>query len=113
MAALSLNNPGSRMVNEWLTARAALAAIERAEHPDITDRYDRVWVWRGKTLYAHCGNAAPLDMINSFGLPTQRALDNPNYDPCAICLDGRTRNAPVCKPEWDCTHKWCADARTV
>jgi hypothetical protein len=100
--------PVTRLINEWQSARAQLAELERAEHPDITDRHGRVWTWCGRgDLYRHCGIAAPADMIDNFGLPSQRSLDNPNSDPCDICLDGRERNAPKCRPEWSCSHRWC------
>lgn len=92
------------LIADWQEARAALAEIERAEHPDIIDRHSRVWAWVSKDLYRHCCTAAPADMINQFGLPTQGALDNPNYDLCDICLNGRERNVPDCKPEWNCSH---------
>ncbi|SOE25703.1 hypothetical protein [Streptomyces sp. OK228] len=95
----------TNLITEWQAARAALAAIERAERPDVTDRFGRVWTWFGRSdTYRHCGTACPVDMIDSFGLPSQRALDNPNYDLCGICLNGRTRNVPDCKPEWNCSH---------
>ncbi len=95
----------TKLITEWQAARAALAAIERTEHPDITDQHGRVWTWRGRgDLYRHCGTAAPIDMISQFGLPTQAALDNPNYDLCEICINGRIRNVPDCKPEWNCSH---------
>ncbi|MDH6625785.1 hypothetical protein M2271_003596 [Streptomyces sp. LBL] len=95
----------AELITKWQDARAALAELERAEHPDIVDRHGRMWTWKGRgDLYRHCGNAAPAYMINDFGLPTQRVLDNPNYDLCDTCLDGRKRNVPDCKPEWDCTH---------
>lgn len=93
-----------RLLTQWQDARFALAEIERSEHPDITDRFGRVWTWKSKNLYRHCGTACGADMIEHFGLPTQRALDNPNYDLCDICLDGRVRNIRPCKPEWNCTH---------
>lgn len=99
-----------QLLADWQAARFELAEIERAEHPDITDRFGRVWTWKSKDLYRHCGTACPAYMIDGFGLPTQRALDNPNYDLCGICLDGRTRNARRCKPGWNCDHKWCAQA---
>lgn len=93
------------LITSWQAARALVAEIERAEHSDITDRHGRVWTWRGRgDTYRHCGNSAPVYMINDFGLPTQAALDNPNYDLCGICLSGRTRNVPDCKPEWNCSH---------
>jgi hypothetical protein len=78
--------------------------MERSEHPDITDRFGRVWTWKPRDLYHHCGTACPAYMIGNFGLPTQRALDNPNYELCAICLDGRSRNIRPCTAEWNCTH---------
>lgn len=97
----------AELIADWQGARAALAEIERAGHPDITDRFGRVWTWKANDLYRHCGNAAPAYMIDDFGLPTQRSLDNPNSDPCDICLDGRSRNVRKCRPEWKCSHKAC------
>ncbi|MFE5159094.1 hypothetical protein ACFRNT_11275 [Streptomyces sp. NPDC056697] len=94
----------TNLIGEWQQLRAELAAVERAEHPDITDRHGRVWTWKAKDLYRHCGIAAPEYMINDFGLPTQAALDNPNYDLCDVCTDGRKRNVPDCEPEWNCSH---------
>jgi hypothetical protein len=95
----------SALIAEWTASREAVAAIERTEHPDIVDRFGRTWTWKGRSdTYRHCGTACPVDMINDFGLPTQRALDNPNYDLCDVCLDGRKRNVPDCKPEWNCSH---------
>ncbi|MFI9123827.1 hypothetical protein ACIGW0_31300 [Streptomyces bikiniensis] len=97
------------LIIEWQAARAELAELERAEHPDLTDRFGRVWTWRGRgDLYRHCGNAAPAYMIDQFGIPSQRVLDNPNYDLCVICLAGRTRNVKKCRPEWNCSHKVCS-----
>ncbi|MGW6789973.1 hypothetical protein [Streptomyces chartreusis] len=95
----------ANLIAEWQNARAQLAAIERAEHPDVVDRHGRTWTWVSKDLYRHCGNAAPADMINDFGLPSQKVLDNPNYgELCEICLNGRQRHVPDCKPEWNCSH---------
>lgn len=108
MTATAEPTPPSRAINhmiaEWQLARRALADIDRAEHPDVTDKFGRTWTWWKGELYRHCGNAAPEDMISHFELPTQRALDNPNYSLCDICLDGRTRNVPDCKSEWNCDH---------
>lgn len=98
------------LVSEWQAARAELAELERAEHPDITDRFGRVWTWWKGDLYRHCGLAFPRHFLTEegrIGLPTKVALDNQNYDLCAICLDGRERNITACKPEWNCTHKAC------
>lgn len=100
-----------RLIADWQAARAELAAIERAEHPDITDHHGRVWTWKpGRgDVYVHDGMAFPKDFLTEpghIGLPTQKVLDNPNYGHlCAICLNGRTRNVPDCKPEWGpCSH---------
>lgn len=101
-------DPIAKLTQAWLAARTELASIEAAGHPDITDRFGRVWTWRGKSLYRHCGNAAPEHMIQDFGLPTQAALDNPNYDLCAICLNGRERHVKACRREWSCSHATCA-----
>lgn len=95
----------AELIAQWQETRAALAELERAEHPDIIDRFGRAWTWFGRSdTYRHCGTACPVDMIDGFGLPSQRALDNPNYDLCAVCLDGRERNVPDCTPEWNCSH---------
>ena len=61
----------SEMIEKWISVRAELEALERAEHPDITDKYDRVWVWKSKELYTHCGMAWTQGMIDKglFTLP--------------------------------------------
>lgn len=79
-----------RLIADWQAARAALAAYERAEHPDLTDRYGRVWTWRGRgDLYVHDDTLAfPRDSITGagLGLPSPRLADNPNYSKlCDIC----------------------------
>lgn len=96
----------TRLITNWTRLRAEAHAAEAATHPDITDKYGRVWTWYGGSdTYSHCGAAAPSSMIPDFGFPTQRALDNPNYMLCDICLDGRTRNVPDCDPLWGpCSH---------
>ncbi|MFF3312530.1 hypothetical protein [Streptomyces sp. NPDC002952] len=84
------------LMGRWLSARAALAAIEHAEHPDIVDHHGRVWTWWKGTLYRHCGLAWPRVFIEDtgHGLPTMSALTNPNYPKfCDVCLDGRTQAA--------------------
>ncbi|WP_327379392.1 hypothetical protein [Streptomyces sp. NBC_01212] len=95
----------SELITQWQESRAALAELERMEHPNIVDGYGRTWTWLGRSdTYRHCGTACPVDMIECFGLPSQRALDNPNYGLCDTCLDGRVRNVPDCRPEWSCSH---------
>lgn len=94
----------SDLIVDWQAARTELWEMEKAEHTDIVDRFGRVWTWKSNDTYRHCGNAAPAHMINDFGLPTQAALDNPNYDLCSICIGGRERKVPACKPEWNCSH---------
>lgn len=101
-------SPVVGLVAKWQSARAELAELERAEHPNVTDRFGRVWSWWKGDLYRHCGNAAPKHMIGDFGLPTQAALDNPNYELCDTCLDGRERHVTACKREWKCSHAACA-----
>lgn len=96
-----------RLLGEWQGARETLLDLERAEHPDITDRHGRVWSWRHRDLYWHCGMVFPKEVVesNAMGLPSQSVLDNPNYGRlCAVCLDGRERNVPDCRPEWNCAH---------
>lgn len=41
----------ARVVDEWQTLRADLAALEAAEHPDIIDVNGRVWSWWQGDLY--------------------------------------------------------------
>ena len=82
------HGPADGLVRHWLTARAALAELERAEHPDVVDRYGRAWSWVSGDLYRHDCLAWPLDDIEGgkFGLPPARLADNPNYASlCAIC----------------------------
>lgn len=79
----------SGMMDRWRELRAELAAIEQAEHPDVTDRHGRTWVWWKGDLYRHDGHLAfPLEMIvhPRFGLPAPRLADNPNYpNLCETC----------------------------
>lgn len=108
-------SPVEKLITDWLTARAEIQAIERAEHPDIIDRFGRAWRWKCKDLYVHCGSVDTPDMIDMYALPTQFALDNPNYDLCDICIDGRDRLIRLCQPEWypdgECPHAVCARLR--
>jgi hypothetical protein len=100
----------AELIAKWESARAELAELERAEHPDVTDHHGRVWTWWKGTLYRHCGLAWPAEFVQDgrHGLPDESALTNPNYvDFCGVCLDGRERNVQVCKPEWNCGHKVC------
>ena len=97
------------LMAQWQKARAQLAEIERREHPDIIDGHGRAWTWIGRgDVYRHDGAAFSEDWIREegrIGLPSQRVLDNPNYGHlCDTCLNGRTRNVPDCKPEWNCGH---------
>jgi hypothetical protein len=80
------------LLDEWQATRAALAEVERHQHPDIVDRYGRTWRWRGRgDLYAHCGSAIPKrwithDVYGFAGLPGPHLADNHNYwQLCAIC----------------------------
>lgn len=41
----------ARLISEWQTARAELAALEHAEHPNIVDVKGRVWTWWKGDLY--------------------------------------------------------------
>lgn len=41
----------SDLLVQWRAARAELAALEAAEHPDITDVHGRVWTWWKGDLY--------------------------------------------------------------
>jgi hypothetical protein len=82
------DGPASLLVREWQTARAALAEVERAEHPDVVDRFGRVWSWVSGDLYRHDCLAWTLDMVHDrhCGLPPAKLADNPNYTSlCSIC----------------------------
>ena len=83
----------SALIARWQQLRAELTELERAEHPDLTDRFGRVWVWRGRDLYVHDDLLAfPRSAIESptLGLPRVGLVDeNPNYAGlCAICRGG-------------------------
>jgi hypothetical protein len=81
-----------RLLADWHATRAELAAIERAEHPDVVDRHGRVWTWWKGDLYRHDDTLAfPLEMIQAarFGLPGPRLADNPNYR--RLCETCRSR----------------------
>jgi hypothetical protein len=78
------------LLASWQQSRAALRVIEEAEHPDVTDAFGRVWVWKDKDLYTHDGMAWPLGHVTNkkMSLPTDQALQNPNYQWCSICMGG-------------------------
>jgi len=82
-----------KLLAEWTHLRAELDATERAEHPDITDRFGRVWVWRSGDFYAHDDALCfPREWIlgenghRPINLPSAQLADNPNYSGlCTIC----------------------------
>lgn len=78
---------GVKLVADWTEARRELAELERAEHPDITDRYGRVWTWLAGELYRHDETLAfPKAMIDGARLPSPDLANNPNYSKlCATC----------------------------
>jgi hypothetical protein len=75
------------LVDEWLTALGNLRALEETEHPDLIDVLGRAWKWKAGDIYTHDGMAWPETFITSpsMGLPGPVALENPNYQWCAIC----------------------------
>lgn len=79
----------SNAVDAWQQARRDVREWERAEHPDITDRFGRVWVWKDGDLYTHDDTLAfPRAFLDDrIGLPRPGlADDNPNYSRlCDIC----------------------------
>lgn len=79
--------PPSRLIAEWQGARAAVAELERAAHPDIVDHHGRAWAWWKGDLYRHCGMAWPRAMVEdaTHGLPSEAARTNPNYSFCGTC----------------------------
>ncbi len=78
-----------KLLAEWTALREQIAETERAEHPDITDRFGRVWVWWKGDLYRHCNQCIPGEWITStelpIGLPSPSLAYNPNYQLCEIC----------------------------
>ena len=83
-----MDNPVPAMLEEWRSLRAELRAAEEAEHPNIVDRFGRVWIWWKGDLYRHDDTlAVPHDMIEIMNLPRRGlAEDNPNYAGlCFIC----------------------------
>lgn len=90
--------PVADLVDRWRDARRELAAIERAEHPPITDALGRSWEWipgGSGDLYGHDGMAWPRHLVErpDVGLPTPGALDNPNYRWCELCRSPSVRLA--------------------
>jgi hypothetical protein len=75
------------LIDEWQALRQELRAMEVAEHPDITDALGRVWKWKDGDLYTHDSIASPKAFVTrpKMSLPTQAALENPNYQWCEIC----------------------------
>jgi hypothetical protein len=91
-------------IQKWQAARAALAEMERAERPDVTDGYGRTWQWFGRAdTYAHDGLLAhSLDEIPHLGLPGPALADNPNYDGlCGICRTRWTEAPQTCRADCD------------
>lgn len=86
-APVAVGSPAESLVGRWLAARAALAEIERTEHPDIVDGYGRAWRWKAGYLYVHDDTLAfPRHMIDDLNLPSAELADNPNYSKlCATC----------------------------
>lgn len=79
-------------IHRWMELRVELAAVERAEHPDIVDRHGRTWTWAGSSdLYRHCGMCWTASMVRDprNGLPKESVISNPNYDLCDICTGKR------------------------
>ena len=79
-----------RLIEEWQEVRRQLATHAAAEHPDITDRYGRIWAWAGRgDLYAHDATLAyPRRLVEhpDLGLPAAHLGENPNYARlCAAC----------------------------
>ena len=79
----------ARLISEWTWLREQIAETERAEHPDITDRFGRAWGWWKGDLYRHCDLCFPGEWVTStehpIGLPSPALADNPNYTLCEIC----------------------------
>lgn len=57
-------------------------------HPDIADRFGRVWVWHHNDTYLHDGISCPEKFIRdkNMQLPNRKLRGNPNYAGlCEIC----------------------------
>lgn len=72
------------------TERMKLREITtKRSHPDITDRFGRVWVWKDRDLYVHDGLIAiPENFVRDpdIQLPNRKLRGNPNYAGlCEIC----------------------------
>lgn len=82
-------------LDEWERLRKELRAIEEAEHPPITDVLGRQWTWKDGDLYVHDGMAWPREFVEraEMELPSQAALENPNYRWCPICRGESPRRA--------------------
>lgn len=78
------------MLDEWTALRHSIAAIQRAEHPDIIDRHGRAWVWKSGDLYSHDATLGiPVDWIKDSNLPPETLADNWNYHRlCTTCTAG-------------------------
>lgn len=79
-----------KLLDDWQATRAAIRAIEEAEHPDLTDHHGRVWQWWKGDLYRHdntLANTSDQVLDPRIGLPKPGlADDNPNYSGlCSIC----------------------------
>lgn len=105
----------SRLVAEWREVREEIKQLGSKMHPDIVDRFGRTWVWKWDDEqgcnYVHCGRLVPAEWIEGIGTATRAMLDNPNYDLCPTCIDGRKRNITPCDPLWKCSHAVCAEMR--
>jgi hypothetical protein len=77
------------LIDEWRVARAALRETSKADHPDLTDVFGRVWTWVAGDLYRHDSMAWTSEMVKSPNLrgPSQDALTNPNYTWCGRCRE--------------------------
>lgn len=80
----------ANLMSQWATARADLAALERADHPDLIDHHGRVWTWKGRgDLYSHDDTLCwPAHWVTdgTAVLPDKKLMDNPNYAKlCGIC----------------------------
>jgi hypothetical protein len=85
------------LLDRWLESRAVLRLLDEAEHPDIVDKYGRVWTWMDGEVYRHEGMAWPkwaFDDPDSYGLPSPELANNPNYQLCEICRQAWPKPEP-------------------
>lgn len=69
------------------------SSLPNTSHPDITDRFGRVWVWKSREIYTHDNVLmVPREFIerSEINLPHKRTANNHKY--AGLC--------EICRSEW-------------